>query len=223
MVENSSDREKEIDRLVREEISKIMNVPMNMISTDTELYKTTYEKYSKKVPKDFTTKPIIDKNETEREGTTNANKNRILPRPRINPSYNNSNASDYKNENEKKTDDVNKMPRNNVYLRDDKSRRMFSEKIPRADFNIHGKDIKRKENWFNLPTRSELEKYSKENDICKNLVKIYLKRFKSVEKQILELKTIASDIDKYSNYKLDEYDKKDVSDQSDVSDDEHED
>ena len=61
-------------------------------------------------------------------------------------------------------------------------------------------DIDKKLHWLDLPTDSDLEKYSAINGVCKCLVDVYKKRYQQVKDQLDELKSIVDDIDKYSNY-----------------------
>ena len=50
----NTDREKEVDRLTREKISKEMKVPAFMISVDSDIYKNTYNYMNNQVPIDYT-------------------------------------------------------------------------------------------------------------------------------------------------------------------------
>ena len=67
-------------------------------------------------------------------------------------------------------------------------------------FNIRGEDIKKKIRWLDLPTDAQLDEYSTKSEVCRCLVDIYKKRYIQIKDQLDELKVIANDIDRYSNY-----------------------
>ena len=54
--------------------------------------------------------------------------------------------------------------------------------------------------WMNLPNENDLDNYSKCNEICKQLVKLYKERFVDIQNKLIELKDIINDIEKYSGY-----------------------
>ena len=58
----TEEREKELDRLTREEISKQMKVPANMVSTSTELYKNTYKQMESRLPSNWSKNSNINSN-----------------------------------------------------------------------------------------------------------------------------------------------------------------
>jgi len=54
--------------------------------------------------------------------------------------------------------------------------------------------------WINLPSEDDLSNYSKRNEICSHLVKLYKERFVEIQNKLLELRDIINDVEKYSNY-----------------------
>lgn len=174
-----STREEQIDKLTREKIGKEMNVPSEMVSKNTELYKNTYSEMEKKVPMNYTP-PQPQKNQPQdRQFYTKSN---FFKKP-----FDKSDSDDDPN-----IDEINlSKPLGDLDAINLPSIRSF---------NVKGKQKPKKLHWLDLPTSDELEKYKKCNTVCKNLVKMYVKRYAEVENQLLELQEIVNDIDKYSNY-----------------------
>lgn len=181
-------RSAEIDRLTREHIASEMKVPAAMVSTTTDLYKKVYDEMSAKVPDDFDpdkSAPTITGQKTDNAGE---------PKKRIKSSAFGGNLGNVTindsiwEPDEQKT--AHTKPVNRT-VRSDKSSGTFS---------IRGNAVDRKLHWLDLPTDSDLDKYSSINDLCKCLVGVYRKRYQQVSQQIDELKSIVDDIDKYSNY-----------------------
>ena len=169
----NTDRDKEVDRLTREKISKEMKVPAFMISLDSDIYKNTYNYMNNQVPIDYT-------------------KDKAVPSDVQTPLK--TSLKQPVNEHEHEHEPVNKP------AVDTKKPKATLQKRPDA-YSVKGDKIAKKVHWLDLPTQDELERYSEVNDICKSLVAIYKTRFKEVEEQVLELQMIAQDIDRYSNYK----------------------
>ena len=202
----TEEREKELDRLTREEISKQMKVPANMVSTSTELYKNTYKQMESRLPSNWIKNSNVNLNIK-----SNDNKNDLSKYARVNlgpidnyESNSDTNESDDLKDksisdndddeyNEKKLIDTTRIKHR---IRNNKS----SKSSISSNFNIKGNSIPPKLNWLNLPNDKELDKYSKINHVCKNLVKMYKKRYQQIQNELLELQQIVNDIDKYSNY-----------------------
>lgn len=192
-------REEQIDKLTREKIGKEMNVPSEMVSKNTDLYKKTYSEMEKKVPLDYVPSPNQNKPKSNPEKTI-FNKPNFYKKP-AKPVYN-PNSDDGEDD-----DDIDELPLNKSDISDDvddinisTAKKNIRNVKNVKNFNVKGKQKPRKLHWLDLPTSDELEKYSKCNTVCKNLVKMYTKRYKEVENQLLELQEIVNDIDKYSNY-----------------------
>lgn len=181
-------RSAEIDRLTREHIASEMKVPAAMVSTTTDLYKKVYDEMSAKVPDDFDpdkSAPTITGQKTDNAGES---------KKRIKSSAFGGNLGNVTiNDSIWEPDEQKTAPTKpvNRTVRSDKSSGTFS---------IRGNAVDRKLHWLDLPTDSDLDKYSSINDVCKCLVGVYKKRYQQVSQQIDELKSIVDDIDKYSNY-----------------------
>ena len=167
----NTDRDKEVDRLTREKISKEMKVPAFMISVDSDIYKNTYNYMNNQVPIDYTKDKAVPSDVQTPVKTS-------LKQPV------NERANEHGHEPIKKPI----------------TETLRTHKRP-DEYSVKGDKIAKKVHWLDLPTQDELERYSEVNDICKSLVAIYKARFKEVEEQVLELQMIAQDIDRYSNYK----------------------
>ena len=210
----TEEREKELDRLTREEISKQMKVPANMVSTSTELYKNTYKQMESRLPsnwsKNSNINSTIKSNDNNKKDLSKYAKVNLGP---INNYESDSNESDdLKDESISDNDNDNDDNYDDDYneqklidttrikhkIRNNKSK--SSNSSISSNFNIKGNSIPPKLNWLNLPNDKELDKYSKVNHVCKNLVKMYRKRYQQIQSELLELQQIVNDIDKYSNY-----------------------
>lgn len=207
----TEEREKELDRLTREEISKQMKVPANMVSTSTELYKNTYKQMESRLPSNWS-KNVNSNGNSNIKSNNNNNIKNFSEYAKINyPSDsdesddlkdesisdndnddNNDEYNDYNDYNEQKLIDTTRIKHK---IRNNKSKSSIS-----SNFNIKGNSIPHKLNWLNLPNDKDLDKYSKVNHVCKNLVKMYRKRYQQIQNELLELQQIVNDIDKYSNY-----------------------
>ena len=195
-----STREEKIDQLTREKIAKEMNVPADMVSKTTDMYKKTYAQFEKSVPENYTStnddnnKDLPKKIIPERNHLINKSKfYKRNSKPTINDDVSSSSdISDNDVDNDDNGDDNKSIPGNQD--------KQFAFNKKKSNFFIKGKPKKRKLHWLDLPDSDELEEYSNCNSVCKNLVKMYNKRYKEVELQIKELQEIVNDIDKYSNY-----------------------
>jgi len=152
-----------IDKLTRNEISKTMNVPPEMVSKSTTLYKNEYNKFKTLIENN----PNYDVNEQveNNEQVKNNEQNESLKHPSL----------------------LNKSKNN---------------KVNNDSFNIKGNQLKKQLKWLNLPNENDLEKLKSINPICNCLVSLYKSRYIEIQNQLLELKEIVNDIDKYSNYKF---------------------
>lgn len=188
-------REAEIDRLTREHIANEMNVPASMVSTATELYKRVYEEMSAKVPLDFASKEAEfgdSHNELQEHKKSDSKRlNSVFSANYSGDKDSDDNDSDYKDNANYSDDDWKTVPANASHKKKNRNQ---------TKFNVKGMDVDKKLHWLDLPTDSDLEKYSTINGVCKCLVDVYKKRYQQVKDQLDELKSIVDDIDKYSNY-----------------------
>lgn len=175
--------EEKIDQLTRNKIAKLMNVPANMVSKSTDLYKSTF----KEIEENYTDYPNDDMEEDDEIKINDKIPSKLELNEDIiknNNINNNINENDYK-----------------AFKNDFNKNTLISNNGHENIFNINGKDINKKINWLNLPNTNDLENYQNCNHICKHLVRLYKERYNQIEKQLLELKDLVNDIDKYSNYK----------------------
>lgn len=183
----------EIDKLTRERISKEMKVPAMMVNNTSDIYKRIYSEIEKngvkalqvtdnKDDKKDTKKVPFDKNSWK---TGNKSMKRY-------PHPNDLDDTD-------DSDEVINFENGDINISTTKSDK--KDKDDEKDtFNIRGEDIKKKIRWLDLPTDAQLDEYSKKSEVCKCLVDIYRKRYHQIKDQLDELKAIANDIDRYSNY-----------------------
>lgn len=196
--EQEQKRNAEIDRLTREHIASEMKVPATMVSTSTDLYKKVYSEMSAKVPVDFDTKKA-ELNKKFEESYNDSQENKRLnfynstfsEKPYID-SDDESDVSDKGDSWEEVK--LNKKPKSTYKISN------VNSNTGNNKFSVKGVDVDKKIHWLDLPTDSDLEKYSDINDVCKCLVNVYKKRYQQVKDQLVELKSIVDDIDKYSNY-----------------------
>lgn len=181
----------EIDKLTRERISKEMKVPAMMVNNTSDIYKRIYSEIEKNGVKasQVTESVKDDKKDTKRvpfdknSWKTRNNMKRYPYLDDLDDTDNSDEAINYENgdiniSTAKKKDEDNK----------------------KDTFNIRGEDIKKKIRWLDLPTDAQLDEYSTKSEVCRCLVDIYKKRYIQIKDQLDELKVIANDIDRYSNY-----------------------
>lgn len=184
----------EIDKLTRERISKEMKVPAMMVNNTSDIYKRIYSEIEKNgVKASQVTESLKDDKKNTKKVPFDKNSwkagNKSMKRY---PYIDDLDDTD-------DSDEVINFENSDINISTTKSDQ--KDKDDEKDtFNIRGEDIKKKIRWLDLPTDAQLDEYSKKSEVCKCLVDIYRKRYNQIKDQLDELKAIANDIDRYSNY-----------------------
>lgn len=183
----------EIDRLTRERISKEMKVPAMMVNNTSDIYKRIYSEIEKNgVKASQVTESVKDDKKDKKKVPFDNNRWKVGNKVKRYP------HPDY-SDNTDDSDEVINFENGDINISTTNSDK--KDKDDEKDtFNIRGEDIKKKIRWLDLPTDVQLDEYSKKSEVCKCLVDIYRKRYHQIKDQLDELKAIANDIDRYSNY-----------------------